>query len=620
MSTAALGAPRSLERSGHEKFLFVACFVSLVATSVAFVIRGFVIGELGRTFNLSPTQQGEIIGAGFWPFGISIVLFSLIIDRVGYGKSMIFAFLCHVASVALTIFATSYEHLYLGACLCGLAAGTIEAVINPAVATMFPNSKTKMLSVLHAAWPGGIVLGGIIILSMGEAKTLDIGSWTVQAWQAKVALLLAPTIAYGLLMLRAKFPVNERVAAGVPYRDMLKEAGALGALIVLYMIMKEIGRVVLTHIAILNQKAFPVFSIPLTWVDVIVYGVIIVSVVSYLIYTRSLGRAMYIFLLLVMIMLAITELGTDGWISELRDPAMRKLGMKGGWILIYTATLMMILRFIIGPIVKVLKPLGVLLGGSLFAAAGLYLLSDASAAWWILLTATIYGIGQAYFWPVTLGVVAERFPKGGALTINAIGGMGMLGVGIIGGPLLGWIQDSSIEKNLKNETAIYSKYIDTPKTSFLGEYRPLNAEQVKLLKDKVDLAGRPDAGKPDKDYRDLVARSYKPFAQAKKIENPSLEQMIQVLAEKDMIISGAGLDAAKADLAKITEAQTIGKQDAMKQIALLPVIMALCYIGLIIYFRTKGGYKAVELTANGETEVVPTLRRELADEAATPSE
>ncbi|MCE5325611.1 MAG: MFS transporter [Planctomycetaceae bacterium] len=618
MSTAAIDAPRSLERPGHEKFLFVACFVSLVATSVAFVIRGFVIGELGKTFNLSPTQQGEIIGAGFWPFGISIVLFSLIIDRIGYGKSMIFAFLCHVASVALTIFATTYWHLYLGACLCGLAAGTIEAVINPAVATLFPNNKTKMLSILHAAWPGGIVLGGIIILSMGDRHVLELAGWTVAAWQAKVALLLLPTIAYGLLMLRAKFPVNERVAAGVPYRDMLKEAGALGALIVLYMIMKEIGRVVLSPVATLNREAFSAFSISFIWVDVIVYGVIIVSVVSYLIYTRSLGRAMYIFLLLVMIMLAITELGTDGWITELRDPAMRKLGMKGGWILIYTATLMMILRFVIGPIVKALKPLGVLLGGSLFAAAGLYLLSDATAAWWILLTATIYGVGQAYFWPVTLGVVAERFPKGGALTINAIGGMGMLGVGIIGGPLLGWIQDSSIEKNLKSEPAIYSKYVDSPKSSFLGEYRPLNAQQVKILKNQVDLASPPENGAADKDYRDLVALSYKPLGKAG--ENASLEQMVQALKENSLILSDGALDAAKADLARITDAQTIGKQDAMKQIALLPVIMAFCYIGLIVYFRAKGGYKVVELTAKGETEVTPSLKRELADEAATPSE
>lgn len=50
--------------------------------------------------------------------------------------------------------------------------------------------------------------------------------------------------------------------------------------------------------------------------------------------------------------------------------------------------------------------------------------------------ATIYALGKTFFWPTMLGVAAERFPKGGALTLNAIGGMGMLSVGVIGAVFL----------------------------------------------------------------------------------------------------------------------------------------------------------------------------------------
>ena len=83
--------------SSKEKWLFWACFIALVATSFGFVVRAQIIGDWQTQFNLSETQKGELFGVGLWPFAISIVLFSLVIDKIGYGRAMIFAFLCHVA-------------------------------------------------------------------------------------------------------------------------------------------------------------------------------------------------------------------------------------------------------------------------------------------------------------------------------------------------------------------------------------------------------------------------------------------------------------------------------------------------------------------------------------------
>ena len=154
----------------HRNFLFVACFVALVATAFAFLIRGFILPDLQTAFDLTETEKGQINGAGLWPFGISIVVFSLVIDRIGYGKAMIFAFVCHVASVFLMIFAKGYWSLYAGAGLCGLAAGTVEAVVNPVIASMFPKHKTKMLTILHGGWAGGVCLAGFITLMLsGDA-------------------------------------------------------------------------------------------------------------------------------------------------------------------------------------------------------------------------------------------------------------------------------------------------------------------------------------------------------------------------------------------------------------------------------------------------------------------
>ena len=118
--------------------LFYACFVALITTSFGFILRALMLPEWGRQFNLTQTQLGEIAGVGLWPFAISIVLFSLIIDKIGYKTAMVFAFICHVSSAILTIFANGYWMLYLGTFIVALGNGTVEAVINPVVATMFP--------------------------------------------------------------------------------------------------------------------------------------------------------------------------------------------------------------------------------------------------------------------------------------------------------------------------------------------------------------------------------------------------------------------------------------------------------------------------------------------------
>src|SRR3982751_5112495 len=100
---------RASDAGGGEGMnrLFLGCFFSIFATSVAFIVRAMVITEWGHTFGLTEAQKGAIFpGAALFPFAISIVLFSLFIDRLGYGKTMIFAFIAHVVGTTVTILAT----------------------------------------------------------------------------------------------------------------------------------------------------------------------------------------------------------------------------------------------------------------------------------------------------------------------------------------------------------------------------------------------------------------------------------------------------------------------------------------------------------------------------------
>ncbi|MBU3820964.1 MFS transporter [Flavobacteriaceae bacterium XHP0103] len=499
------------DSNSPDRLLFLTCFIAIVTTAFGFILRAIVLPDWGVDFNLTQTQLGEISGVGLWPFAISIVVFSLVVDKIGYKTSLGFAFICHVTSVILTVTANGYSTLYLATFIGALGNGVVEAVANPVVATMFSKDKTKWLNMLHAGWPGGLVLGGIIALLMGA----DV------KWEYKIALTLIPTIVYGVMMLRRKFPLNERVQAGVSYKEMLQEVGAAGALIIISIVVFQLGEVFAWSV----------------WLNV---AIIMLITLFFGFYTKSFGQPLFVILLVIMIPLAITELGTDSWITDLMTPAMSQIGLQAGWVLVYTSAIMFVLRLFAGPIIHKVSPLGLLAICSLVAAVGLFFLSR-SVGVMILVAATIYGFGKAFFWPTMLGVVAERFPKGGALTLNIIGGLGMIAAGVIGAGIIGFIQDSSIEKGIREydmvqNTELSQKYITDEKTSVFGDYRALDQQKLS--------------------------------------------------------------NASETEIDTIREVQHQSKKEALQYIVIFPLLMFVSYLALIFYFKKKGGYAAVALTSH----------------------
>src|SRR5262249_51139132 len=152
---------------------------------------------------------------GLAGFGITIIFFSFFSDILGYGKLMVIAFLLHTLSVVLTLaapfaFQQFPEHgkdaafwcLYAGAWSFSLANGTCEAVINPLTATLFPDNKTHWLNILHAGWPGGLVLGALVGLAMNQIPG-GVG------WQVRWGVVFLPMLLYGLMMVGRPFPKSE---------------------------------------------------------------------------------------------------------------------------------------------------------------------------------------------------------------------------------------------------------------------------------------------------------------------------------------------------------------------------------------------------------------------------
>src|SRR6516225_3796580 len=295
----------------HDKILFWGCFIALITTSYAFFSRMYLCGVRFPTdFGLDKVAVGELQGAGIWPFGISIILFSLFIDRIGYKKAMLFSCACYVIYTAMAFMAygaiqgltgdallagqkRGRDLLYWGSIILGLGNGTVEAYANPVVATLFNRDKTRWLNILHAGWPGGLVVGGLCTIALSQqAATGD--------WRIVLGLIMVPAAISFIMLVGLTFPKSEREQAGVGYVEMLKELGMFGALVGFGLVFAQIGQV---------------FSLP-SWLVWTLTGAV---VLTFGVVTKSFGRPLLALLIIIMMPLATTELGTDGWISSLME-------------------------------------------------------------------------------------------------------------------------------------------------------------------------------------------------------------------------------------------------------------------------------------------------------------
>ncbi|MEW6159179.1 MAG: MFS transporter [Verrucomicrobiota bacterium] len=473
-----------------QRRLFIASFITLIAAGIGFSIRSGILDDWGRTFGFTQTELGALTGSGLWGFGFAVVFFSLLADRVGYGRLMAVAFVLHVLAALLTLGASfAFLHygkpvafwlLFLGMTLFALANGTCEAVINPLAATLYPNAKTHYLNILHAGWPAGLIIGGLLSYLMAERDGQVLVRWEIQ-W----LIFVIPVVMYGWLMFGQSFPVSEARAAGIGFGEMLKE-----------------------------------FAQP-----VLVALVVLHALVGYV------------------------ELGTDSWIANLMSSIA---SMQGILVLVYTSGIMFVLRFFAGPIVHKISPLGLLFACSALAVIGLYWLGSSTAGISVFLAATIYGVGKTFFWPTMLGVVSERFPKGGALTLGAVGAAGVFSAGLLGTPGIGYIQDYYSAGKLSQESpALYEQYAAPGQKSFLFFPPTTGLDGIKV----GEVLTTPEA------------------------QLTPGEQTVRT-------------------------AVIFGGRMSLKWTALVPAVMAAGYLLLIVYFKARGGYKQVHLPSS-VTEKTP---------------
>jgi len=204
----------------NKNKLFVASCLALLVTSLSFGIRAGLLGTWGSQFNLDKSEISTITATAFWGFPLAVIIGGMIVDIIGMKKLMMMAFLFHLAGILLTIFAGSfgspYWALFISTLLVGIANGTVEAACNPLVTALYPENKTTKLNHFHLWFPGGIVLGSLIVYFLSRQGI---------SWQIQVALMLLPAFLYGWLFMKEKFPVTERVSSGISTATMYKSLG-----------------------------------------------------------------------------------------------------------------------------------------------------------------------------------------------------------------------------------------------------------------------------------------------------------------------------------------------------------------------------------------------------------
>ena len=557
----------------NAKRLLWAGFMAILAAGVGFALRGgiFANGDWKTAFNFTDGQLGAIGGAGFSGFCFGIIIGGIVVDKIGYGKLVAVALLGHILSAFVTFGASTpqnaYDFLYWGMFIFAFANGTLEAVANPLVATIFPKQRTHYLNILHASWPLGMVVGALASYALG-ANGLGLG------WKGQLSFYLVPTVAYAVMFMGQSFPKSEAAEKGADLGEMTKDIGILGGAVVCYLLTlffagalgletataNIIGVILLIATAMISRliKKPSLESLA----AIAVCALIALQAQSALHLSNTAGLAITIALVMglgltmgwtfgsiLLFVLFVThaivgavELGTDSWIEAITGNLFT--ADEGKALFIWTSAIMFGLRFCAHFIETKLglSPIGILLTSALLAFGGLQLASGMNSFGIALLALGIYALGKTFFWPTMLAVVGDRFPRSGAVAMSIMGGIGMLSAGLIGGPGLGYAKDRFTGEALQKEApAVYAASKASSESKFLN-LAPVTA----VAGDKLEAAKK------------------------------------------------AG-DKGTADQKAIVAANQAGDRATLKADSFLPLTMAAIYLLLLFYFKSIGGYRALKI-------------------------
>ncbi|PZQ50578.1 MAG: MFS transporter [Novosphingobium pentaromativorans] len=210
----------------NRQRLFWLSVLALFTASMSASLRAAVASSLKAEWidPIAPIAAGEMIGAAlgsaFLGFSITVFVVSAVLDRIGIRRVLIGCGVAFLIGTTLIVGAglfakgmAVYHLVWLGMLLSGIGWGFAEASINPLTARLYPEDTTHRLNVLHAWYPGGLIVGGLAGVFLAP----------LLPWQAIMALVYLPAIFVILIGATTRFPEPPAAAGSRAMKDMMLE-------------------------------------------------------------------------------------------------------------------------------------------------------------------------------------------------------------------------------------------------------------------------------------------------------------------------------------------------------------------------------------------------------------
>ena len=206
--------------------LFWLGVLALATAAISASLRAAVASSLKAEWidPIAPVQAGELIGAAlgsaFLGFAITVFVVSALLDKIGAKRVLIGCGICFLLGTGLIVGAghlatgmAVYNLVWFGMLLSGIGWGLAEASINPLTARLYPDETTHRLNVLHAWYPGGLIIGGLAGVFLAD----------VLPWQAIMGSVLIPAVGVVVIAATTTFPAPPAEVEGAGFGEMIGE-------------------------------------------------------------------------------------------------------------------------------------------------------------------------------------------------------------------------------------------------------------------------------------------------------------------------------------------------------------------------------------------------------------
>lgn len=376
----------------NRKKLFTGICWAIIPTGMSFSIISNILFQLKTEFILTNAQVGYIGGSMLWGMAISLLVVGPFLEKIGLKKATNGAFIGHVTGITLFLLALPF------------AGDPI----------------------------------GFWVLFLG-AIGFGIGNGFIEV--------------AGNPLVPALYPDNKTTKLN-HFHAFFPGGMVLGGLIGWLMVQTgSIGPINIGHWT---------WQMAIVYIPVIVYGTLVLpekfpetetaqaGIPAGELFKYTFTNPLCIGLILLMMFTLSFELGPMRWIPEVLQAA----GLHGILVLVWISGLMMVLRLFAGKFVEKFAPSGMLLGASFITGVGLLMFSFIETGLFpLLIAATVFAVGVAFFFPTMVGIMSERFPRSGSLGIVLMAGLGLAAAGTSNG-VMGQIADRYLPDALDVEQTI----------------------------------------------------------------------------------------------------------------------------------------------------------------------